>query len=270
MMAHLNEAPKKLTFASPGADATIPDIGPIVAFAKPLPGKGYGSIPHLPGSRRGPKDHGIHEGQARIATAKTRDQHDRVTVQEKLDGSNASALLMDSGEVIALTRKGHRADTSPFEQHRLLARWVAENEDRFRAVLRPGERLVGEWLVQAHGTRYALKHEPFVAFDLMVGTKRATYGYFEDRVACCFEIPHLLHTGGALSIEGAEELLGEHGHHGALDPAEGAVWRVERWNPKASAWSVDFVCKYVRQGKVDGCYLPERNGGETIWNWSPA
>lgn len=238
-------------------------------LVKPTTGKGYGSIPHLPGSRRGPMDHGIHPGQARIATERTRDRHDRVIVQEKLDGSNASVLLLDTGELVALTRKGHRADTSPFEQHHLLAQWVAVHEDRFRAVLRPGERLVGEWLAQAHGTRYALRHEPFVAFDLMTGTKRATYGYFKDRVACCFEIPHLLHMGGALSIEAAEAALGHHGHHGALNMAEGAVWRVERHNPKTQAWAVDFVCKYVRAGKVDGCYLPEISGADPVWNWRP-
>ena len=44
---------------------------------KPLGGKAYGSIPHLIGSRVGPGDHHCHEGQARIATEKVRDKHDR-------------------------------------------------------------------------------------------------------------------------------------------------------------------------------------------------
>jgi len=40
---------------------------------KPLNQKAYGSIPHLPGSRLGPGDYSIGEGQARIATEKLRD-----------------------------------------------------------------------------------------------------------------------------------------------------------------------------------------------------
>jgi len=35
---------------------------------KPLGGKSYGHIAHLPGSRMGPGDHKCHEGQKRIAT----------------------------------------------------------------------------------------------------------------------------------------------------------------------------------------------------------
>lgn len=51
-----------------------------------LPGiKAYGSIPHLPGSRLGPGDHHVTEGQARICTERGRDRHDFITVTEKLD-----------------------------------------------------------------------------------------------------------------------------------------------------------------------------------------
>jgi hypothetical protein len=48
--------------------------------------------------------------------------------------------------------------------------------------------------------------------------------------------------------------------HGAVDTVEGAVWRVERYG------KVEFLAKYVRQDKVDGCYLPEVSGRDTIWN----
>jgi len=57
------------------------------------------------------------------------------------------------------------------------------------------------------------------------------------------------------------EALGKHGHYGAIDEAEGAVWRVERKG------KVDFLGKYVRAGKIDGKYLPEMTGGEAVWNW---
>jgi hypothetical protein len=51
--------------------------------------------------------------------------------------------------------------------------------------------------------------------------------------------------------------------HGAIDPVEGAVWRVERKG------SYDFMAKYVRPDKIDGCYLPDISGKEAIWNWRP-
>jgi hypothetical protein len=52
-------------------------------------------------------------------------------------------------------------------------------------------------------------------------------------------------------------------HYGALDPVEGAIWRIERDG------KVDFLVKYVRPEKIDGIYLPEVTGnGATIWNIS--
>jgi len=32
---------------------------------------------------------------------------------------------------------------------------------------------LGEWLMQRNGTRYQLKHEPFVVFDLIGGYRTA-------------------------------------------------------------------------------------------------
>ena len=87
-----------------------------ITARKPLGIKNYGSIPHLPGSRVGPGDHKCHEGQERIATRKTRDRHDCILVQEKLDGSNTGVARMD-GAIYALTRAGYLATTSPYEQH---------------------------------------------------------------------------------------------------------------------------------------------------------
>src|SRR5690554_6471289 len=121
--------------------------------AKPLGHKAYGSIPHLPNSRLGPGDYSLNEGQARILTEKTRDRHDTVIVQEKLDGSNVAVANID-GQIVALTRAGYVATTSKFEQHHLFAHWVRERESLFAKLLKPGERLCGEWLAQAHGTRY--------------------------------------------------------------------------------------------------------------------
>lgn len=174
---------------------------------KPLGMKNYGHIAHLPGSRLGPGDHKFEAGQARIATFKTRDRHDHIIVQEKLDGMNVGVARLD-GVLYPLVRAGYVADTSPFEQHWRFAQWVYASQDRFLTVLRDGERLVGEWLMQAGGTRYRLKHEPFVAFDLMVGTKRARYDELMARVKNGeFVTPTVIHRGAPLSIESAMEAL---------------------------------------------------------------
>ena len=229
---------------------------------KPLGINNYGTIPLLPNSRVTPSDKHCHEGQARIATEKVRDRHDRVIVQEKLDGSNVGVCLLD-GKIIALGRAGYLAETSPYEQHQLFAKWVKTNESRFRHVLRDGERLCGEWLAQAHGTRYNLWHEPFVAFDLMKEHNRLIYKDFMDRVSKYFTTPFLIHNDGAISVENALSALGKFGVHGAIDEVEGCVWRVERKE------QVDFLVKYLKPYKKDGIYLPEISGQQPIWNWYP-
>ena len=235
---------------------------------KPLGQKAYGHVAHLPGSRMGPGDHHCHEGQARIACEKARDRHDRISVTEKCDGSCVSAAKVN-GTVLALNRSGYLAQSSPYEQHQWWAYWVRLNYERFDAVLEEGERLVGEWLAQAHGTRYDLPHEPFAAFDLMLGDRRLTRDVFLAKTAVGgFVTPRLLHEGGPICVEEVLRLLEPSGH-GALDPVEGAVWRVERADPRKGLY-VDFLAKYVRPDKVDGSYLPELTGGDPVWNWKPA
>ena len=48
------------------------------------------------------------EGQKAIACEKLRDKHDRIIVQEKLDGSNVGIAKID-GNIMALTRAGYMA-----------------------------------------------------------------------------------------------------------------------------------------------------------------
>lgn len=237
---------------------------------KPLGHKNYGSIPHLPGSRMGPADHKCHDGQKQIACIALRNRHDRVIVQEKLDGSNVGIALLN-GVILPLTRAGYLANTSPFKMHHEFNSWVYENESRFRAVLQDGERLCGEWLLVAHGTKYNLPHEPFVAFDIMQEHQRLPYGEFISRVSCgSFVTPHLISDTGPISIEKVMRLLGKYGFHGAVEQVEGAVWRVERsrlvdkrkGNIGGRKPNVDFVVKYVRPDKIDGKYL----NGRTIYN----
>lgn len=235
-----------------------------IATPKPLGIKSYGSIPHLPGSRLGPGDHHCHEGQAIIATEKKRDKHDQITVTVKLDGSCMAVARID-GVIVPLSRAGYVASTSKYEQHQLFTQWVYQNQQRFLEALHDGERLVGEWLAQAHGTRYKLWHEPFVPFDLMNGPKRFPNEQILEaaRKANLLTPTQISKDGNPIYIEAVLSFLSIP-LHGELDPVEGAVWRVERKG------EFDYLCKFVRQSKIDGRYLPEVSGQEPIWNWRPA
>ncbi len=144
----------------------------------------------------------------------------------------------------------------------MFANWVLLNWERFDNVLKDNERLVGEWLAQAHGTRYELHHDPWVAFDLMEGHQRMPFDEFSQRLALTtFETPSIVNYGPT-TVDEAMRLMGK-GNHGAIDPVEGAVWRVERRG------EVDFLAKYVRPDKQDGSYLEIVTGGDPVWNWKP-
>ena len=231
---------------------------------KPLGKKAYGSIGHLPSSRLGPGDHKVTEGQARICTIKARDKYDNIYVQEKLDGS-CTCVCKLNGQILALSRSGYLASSSPYEQHHMFADWVHDNWARFYHVLREGERLCGEWIAQAHGTRYDLKKDkidPWIPFDLFVGDKRVILAEFLDRLYSYFsQFPTLYLSAIPVMPEVALHWFQRMNIFNALDPLEGVVYRVERKG------EVDFLAKYVVSTKVDGCYLPEVSGKEAIWNW---
>lgn len=226
---------------------------------KPLGTKAYGSIPHLPGSRLGPGDHKCHEGQAKIATEKCR-KGDVVVVQTKLDGSNVSVAKIN-GEIVPLIRAGYKASQSRWKQHHIFNDWVMKERYRFDELLKDGERLCGEWLLQAHGTMYNLNHEPFAAFDIIEGTERMPYLEMEERVLPLgFTVPYLLSIGPPLSVEDALGLLRKEAH-GEVEEVEGAVWRVE------NNGVVDFLCKFVRHDKVDGKYLDKEVWNDGLDDW---
>jgi ATP-dependent RNA circularization protein (DNA/RNA ligase family) len=215
---------------------------------RPLNKKSYGSIAHLPESKLGENDKVCPEGQILIATKRPRDWKDLIIVQEKLDGSNMSVAKIN-GIITPLTRTGYRAIESVFKHHKLFHNWVFKNQSRFDSLLKEGERICGEWILQVHGTHYKLEHEPFVAFDLMVGTDRLIYHEFLLRVLRYdFVIPKLVHMGQPIDVKNVMKILNKSGH-GAIEGPEGAVWRIEREG------QVDFLVKYVRSDKVDGKYL---------------
>ena len=225
--------------------------------------KPYYRIPHLPGSRMASDDRKAKAWQTRICCEQLRDKHDLIVVQEKLDGS-CVAVLRSGGEIIPLLRSGNCAVTSRYEQHRVFHKWVFENLERFDGLLGENEICVGEWLMQAHGTRYKLRHEPFVLFDLKSTDGFLTCDALQKRVAPFnFTTPRIVHRGGPIAIENALKLLHPSGH-GAIGLVEGAIWRVER------EAKVDFLAKYVCPKKEIGCFLPERPGQRPVWNWRPA
>lgn len=233
---------------------------------KPLINKNYGSIGHLPESRLGPGDHSLSIGQASILTDKTRDYKDLIIVQEKLDGANVG-ILRHEGKLIGLTRKGHRCIDSPMDQFQLFQKFIYWNEHLFDFI-EEGERLVGEWISMAHGTSYKVHNDfPFIAFDILKGDQRELYLNFRSRVGTKIPIAHLLHIGSSISVKKIEKLIDirhgdTYGYHGALEPVEGAIWRVERES------KVDFLGKYVRQFKEDGKYFNEDHS-KLIWNCKP-
>lgn len=231
---------------------------------KPLGAKSYGSIPHLRGSRLGPGDHHVHWGIERILTEKKRDKRDTIIVTEKVDGSCVAVANVD-GKIVALGRAGWPAQSSKYEQHQLFAAWVRSKYEEFAAFIPAGYRLCGEWVAQAHGTRYAFTDPPFFAFDLMTGTERSTDSeMWKVSSACNVKRVPILHQGGPISIDMALGLLGQSGHVGATDPAEGLVYRCEREG------RADFLAKYVRPGLTPGKYLRDITGHDEVWLWRPS
>ena len=218
---------------------------------KPLGHKAYGSIPHLPNSRVGPGDYHCHDGQAVIATEKPRDKHDRIIVTEKLDGSNVSIANV-RGEIMAITRAGYLASTSPFEQHHVFSDWVARGKWDNLPV---GFRVAGEWMYHAHGTIYT-PSSPLICFDAFdAGNKRLSHDLAHGLFAALgLQGAHVISDGPPISVDAAMDLLGVNGFHGAQEQIEGAVWRVERRGV------FDFMAKFVRLDKVDGKYLETISG----------
>lgn len=226
---------------------------------KPIGRKAYGSIPHLPGSHAGIGDKRVPQGMADICTGEKRRKGDRITILEKLDGS-CCAVARKGDEIIPLTRKGYHASTSPFEQHHRFVEWVAKRESAFRELLGDGERAVGEWLAQAHGTRYALPSDwcMFPVFDLMIGANREAWGSVTFRLPP-FRWPVAV-SHEPMPPEEAFEALSDL-QDKSMEGCEGVVYRVENDH------GVDFLAKWVRPDYQAGRYLPEFSDyEEPIWN----
>lgn len=218
--------------------------------------KNYGSIPHFSTSKLSQQaDKKIETGQEKILTDKARDWRDTIIITEKIDGSNVGVIKKDN-RLIAISRAGYPVDSSPYDQHKLFAKYVYKNEIKF-SWLPEGWRVVGEWCIMAHGTIYDITGEsPFLAFDI-IDNKNKRILYIDFIKLCSkYNIPNvpLLHIGQPVSLKNAIKLLGS-GSYGKPEKPEGFVYRVEREG------RVDFLCKWVRHDKEDGKYLKK-----VIWN----
>lgn len=222
---------------------------------KPLGGKAYGSIGHLPNSKLGPGDHSIGEDQAALLTHRINPQHhkSRVVVQQKIDGA-CCAVAKIGGVVVPLGRAGYPAATAPHQHVRDFHAWAMARRDAFDALLSEGERVVGEWLGAQHAIAYLIRSDAhkFVAFDLMRGRTRCLHDETASRVeAVGLVAAHTIHVGAPLPVTDAWlRLLLVRGGFGVLsyqaDP-EGLVYRYEHKG------MVKFLGKWVRpsfEGRV--------------------
>lgn len=93
--------------------------------------------------------------------------------------------------------------------------------------------------------------------------QRMIFREFSERIVssveCPFQTPQVVDFG-PIAVDKAMERVS---NPWCRDEIEGVVYRVERHG------EVDFLAKWVRPDKVDGCFLPEISGKEPVWNWKP-
>lgn len=222
---------------------------------KPLGFKNYGSIPHISTSKLETGDHYINIGQESILLNNARDKHDLIISQEKYDGSNIGIAKIN-GEIIALTRSGYIANTSPYRQHHIFNEWVNKNKRIFNELLNEGERICGEWMVQSHGIIYEIIVEPIVFFDLFTKTNERVL-HSELKYRCDLLnlfTPRILSKGNPVKLSKLIEILNEKTQViKSIENPEGIIFRVERKN------KVDFLAKWVRNDFETGKFIKDEN-----------
>jgi ATP-dependent RNA circularization protein (DNA/RNA ligase family) len=234
---------------------------------KVLSYKTYNSIPHISSSRLGEGDHYIDEKHEKSLVDTLPNQQSLVIVQEKFDGSNVS-IVRYQGELRVLSRNGYDCKNSNQLQHRMAYDYVQKYRTIFENICSQQEdRLVGEWLALAHGTRYENLDDSsvFRPFDFYREGKELPFYQFIAIVSKMglLHYPTVLHIGGSCSARRALKLLDE---KGSSSDAEGVIYRLEEGGkPK-------FKAKYIKHDKVDGKYLKNEDGTykkeeEYIFNW---
>jgi hypothetical protein len=242
---------------------SLPRAPDFVKPPKPLGFKAYGSTPHITGSRLGPGDYSLTPEHSDLFTGTRSRRGDRIVVTEKIDGSCVS-VAKHEGSIIALQRAGYDAATSPFALHHAFHRWVYERRSWFDAMLAEGERIVGEWLHTAMGTRYHITDpdQLLIAFAIFGGRQRVGYDEFMERCdRAGLPRAHVLSDGKGIGSDEAMELLGNDGFHGALDGVEGAVWVME------TDGAFNAIAKFVKADKVDGKFIAKITGDPDVINY---
>lgn len=224
----------------------------------------YHRIGHLPGSRVGPGDHTLGDGPARAFCdpAAWQGSQEHIIITEKLDGTCVS-VVRDGDEIIPALRSGHRADTSPYAMHQEFDKYVNKNWSTFIMLLDKGERIVGEWMAQAHGIRYNRLTDFFFAFDIRRDREWISYEVLKQRCEYVgISVVPLLYYGPQLAVEYVQRLTNRSAFRNKR-PAEGVVLRREMHGRLMD------MAQYVRSDHVAGLYLPGTENAvvsEPVWH----
>ena len=190
-----------------------------------------------------PLDRPCSDAAALICCTQARDRRDRVVVTEKLDGHGVR-LFRRGGCLVAQDLCGIPAEESNEADLRNFASWAKDNASAFER-LPEGATITGEWIDPDLSRRYAVTDAPFIGLDVFLpsgkGTSRLAHDDARQVMSHC-RTPGaaVLHDGGPILVSAALDILGPLGRHGAIVPAEGVVYRVERRR------CFDFLAKWVR------------------------
>ena len=227
---------------------------------------GYGSIPHLIGSRRGPGDHGCNEGEQTICTQKCGAQR-KVVVEEKADGT-CVAVICVNGTIMAINRAGYPCESSKWIQHRHFHQWVESVKHTWPKMLE-GERWVFEWCSVAHGTKYKFAFDvpPCFLIDTFDKDRRCSLD-IRKHISEAIRVrePIQVHDGPLDTLAAYGLLLSRtrldlNPCSEYIDPPEGLVYRVT-----SRTGEHQFLAKWVNPDKTPGLYLPVTTGGSEIFN----
>jgi ATP-dependent RNA circularization protein (DNA/RNA ligase family) len=170
-----------------------------------------------------------------------------------------------NGKIFALTRSGYEAKTSPYKQHHYFSAWVYKNEKLFTEMIGEGERIAGEWLLQAHGLKYKIENDPVLFFDyftpenerLLQSDLRQIIGKYG------LNMPRLLSEGDSKTVKELLPILNlKTKEFESEGNPEGIVYRVERKG------KVDFLAKWVRPNFPTGIYCINVKDENLFWNTS--
>jgi ATP-dependent RNA circularization protein (DNA/RNA ligase family) len=229
---------------------------------RPLGRKNYGSIPHLSSSKLGEGDHYVEKGMEGILTEKKRDKHDVIFAHEKYDGSNIG-VGKRNGKIFALTRSGYEAKTSRHKHHHFFSDWVYRREKLFSEMLNEGERITGEWLLQAHGLKYKIESDPILFFDYFTPKNERILQADLRQITGKYglNMPRLLSEGEPITVSKLLPVLNlkTQGVESEGNP-EGIIFRVERKG------KVDFLAKWVRSDFPTGIYCIHIEEENLVWN----